>query len=64
MYISLPECRAKGVKGWSDAHEPHGNDNEGDVARINALTGADLDINYAAMTPRSTASSPAGAGGR
>jgi hypothetical protein len=51
MYISLADSRAKGFKRWSDAHEPHGNDNEGDVARADALTGADLGIAYAVMTP-------------
>jgi hypothetical protein len=62
MYISLAECRATGIEEWSDAREPHGNDNEGDVARINALTGAGADLDYAAMTNRRTASYPAGAG--
>jgi len=51
MYISLADSRAKGFRRWSDAHQPHGNDNEGDVARLDALAGADLGIEYAVMTP-------------
>lgn len=58
MYISLADSCAKGFRRWSDAHEPHGNDNEGDVARVDALTGADSDIAYAAMTPPERTSRP------
>ena len=44
MYISLAQSRAKGFKRWSDAHEPYGNDNEGDVARFDVLAVAELGI--------------------
>jgi hypothetical protein len=51
MYISLAESVAKGFRRWSDAHQPHGNDNDGDVARRDALARADLSIEYAVMMP-------------
>ncbi len=51
MYISLAESCAKGFRRWSDAHQPSGNDNEGDVARLDALSCVDSGIEYAVMTP-------------
>jgi hypothetical protein len=51
MYISLAESCATGFRRWSDAHPPYGNDNEGDVARLDALACADLGIEYAVITP-------------
>jgi hypothetical protein len=48
MYISSAEICAKGVTGWSNAHAPYVNDNEGDVARLDAL--ALIGVEYAAMT--------------
>ena len=51
MYISLAESLAKGFKRWSDAHQPCDNDNEGEVARLDALASTDLGIEYAVMTP-------------
>lgn len=33
MYISLAESCANGFKKWSDAHQPHSNDDDGDVAK-------------------------------
>ncbi len=41
MYISLAESLAKGFRRWSDAHQPCGNDNEGEVARLDALACAE-----------------------
>jgi len=58
MYISLAESLATGFRRWSDAHQPCGNDNEGEVARLDALAAADLGIEYAVMMP------PEGSGGR
>jgi hypothetical protein len=54
MYISLAESCAKGIERWSEAHQPSGNDNEGDVARLDALTCADLGVEPAARTPAET----------
>ena len=51
MYISLAESLAKGFRRWSDAHQPCGNDNEGNVARLDALSPADLGIEHAVMMP-------------
>ena len=51
MYISLAESRAKGFRRWSDAHPPGGNDNDSNVARLDALAGADLGTEDAVMTP-------------
>ena len=51
MYISLAESLAKGFRRWSDAHLPSGNDNESEVARLDALATADLGIGYAVMMP-------------
>src|SRR5437763_1202381 len=51
MYISLAESLVKGFRRWSDAHQPCGNDNEGGVARLDALAAADLGIEYAVMMP-------------
>lgn len=65
MYISLADSCAKGFRRWSDAHEPHGNDNEGDVARVDALTGADFGHCIRGDdTTRKDKSSLAGGGGR
>ncbi len=50
MYISLAESRANGFRKWSDAHPPHSNDDDGEVARDDAIAIADLDIDYAVMT--------------
>jgi hypothetical protein len=50
MYISLAESRANGFMKWSDAHPPLSNDDDGDVARDDAIAIADLDIDYAVMT--------------
>ena len=51
MYISLAESRANGFRKWSDAHPPHRNDDDGDVAGDDAIAIADLGIGYAVMTP-------------
>jgi hypothetical protein len=51
MYISLAESRANGFRKWSDDHPPRSNDDDGDVARNDAIAIADLDIDYAVMTP-------------
>ena len=51
MYISLAESLAKGFRRWSDAHQSCGNDNEGDVARLDALASADTGIDYAVIMP-------------
>ncbi len=37
MYISLAESSAKGFRRWSDAHPPCGNDNETEVAQLDAV---------------------------
>jgi hypothetical protein len=58
MYISLAESRAKGFRRWSDAHLPSGNDNEGDVARLDALAAAALGIEHTVMTPPNAPHSP------
>jgi len=52
MYISLAESRAKGFRKWSDAHPPQSNDDDGEVARDDAIAIAiaDLAIDYAAMS--------------
>ena len=50
MYISLAESRANGFRKWSDAHPSHSNDDDGEVARDDAIAIADLDIDYAVMT--------------
>jgi len=44
MYISLAESLATGFRRWSDAYQPCGNDNEVEVARLDALAAADLGI--------------------
>ena len=44
MYISLAESRPMGFRRWSWAHRPSENDNEVDVARLDALPGAAVDI--------------------
>jgi hypothetical protein len=49
MYISLAESLAKGFRRWSDAHQPCGNNNEGEVARLDALASLDLGIEYAVL---------------
>jgi len=51
MYISLAESLAKGFRRWSDAHQPGGNDNEDEIAGLDALASADLGIEYAVMMP-------------
>ncbi len=51
MYISLAESLAKGFRRWSDAHLPSGNDNESEVARLDALAAADSGIEYAVTMP-------------
>jgi len=51
MYISLAESLATGFRRWSDASQPCGNDNEVEVARLDALAAADLGIEYAVMMP-------------
>jgi hypothetical protein len=51
MYISLAESLAKGFRRWSDTHPPYGNDNEGDVARLDALAVAEVGSEYAVMMP-------------
>jgi hypothetical protein len=58
MYISLAESCAKGFRRWSDAHQPFGNDNEGDVARLDALACAASGIEYAGMTPPNAPHAP------
>ena len=47
MYISLLDSRALGFKKWSEAHQPHCNDDAGDVVRIEALRAAALGSRYA-----------------
>jgi hypothetical protein len=42
MYISLTENLAKGFRRWSEAHERCGNDNDSEVARLDALAAVDL----------------------
>ena len=42
MYISLAENLAKGFRRWSDAHQRCGNDNDSEVARVDALAATDL----------------------
>jgi hypothetical protein len=51
MYISLAESLATGFRRWSDAHPPCGNDNDSEVARIDALASADFGIEHAVMVP-------------
>jgi len=51
MYISLAASRANGFRKWSDAHPPHSNDDDGEIARDAAIGIADLAIDYAVMTP-------------
>jgi hypothetical protein len=50
MYISLRESRANGFRRWSDAHQPHSNDDADDIARVDALAVAASGRGYAAMT--------------
>ena len=47
MFISLVDNRAQGFKKWSEAHQPHCNDDAGDVVRIDALRVAALGGGYA-----------------
>jgi hypothetical protein len=47
MYISLVDSRAQGFKRWSEAHQPHCNDDAGDVVRIDALRVMGLASGYA-----------------
>ena len=51
MYISLAESLATGFRRCSDAYQPCDNDNEVEVARLDALAAADLGIEYAVMMP-------------
>jgi hypothetical protein len=53
MYISLVASRANGFRKWSDAHPPHSNDDDGDVARDDAIAIADSRISqYCAAAHR------------
>lgn len=51
MYISLEASRANGFRKWSDAHPPHNNDDDGEVARDDTIAVAGLDIDCEVMTP-------------
>ena len=51
MYMSLAASRANGFMKWSDAHPPHSNDDDGEIARDAAIAIANLGIDYAVMTP-------------
>jgi hypothetical protein len=51
MYISLAESRANGFRKWSDAHPPRRNDDDGEIARDEAIAIANLDTDYLAMSP-------------
>ena len=42
MYISLAESGANGFKKWSASHRPHSNDDDGNVARSDAIAVANL----------------------
>ena len=44
MCISLAENLAKGFRRWSEAHQRCGNDNDSEVARVDALAAADLGL--------------------
>jgi len=52
MYISLAGTRAMGFRRWSESHQPFENDNEVEVARLDSLPGADLDIVITVTTPQ------------
>jgi hypothetical protein len=47
MYISLTDSRAQGFKKWSEAHQPHCNDDASDVVRIDALRVIEQGSGYA-----------------
>lgn len=51
MYISLADSSTKGFKKWSDAHPPHSNDDDGDVARDDAIAVADPGTDRGVMPP-------------